>query len=196
MSFYGLIVSAILLIVGNILNWVSSAIILASANQSSDQPTKSALKAAFWFSLLEIPFVLIVVIGGIKYLATRGCSKRHFVLLFSFILLVISFIIVFVITYIYAGKASARGDGDTARNLNSVRYLLIATFALSFIAFLIIYFIIGRKVGKIGKLCRKARKLENRVKGEARQVQAVEKKAVAEAKQVEKKAQTKKNARS
>jgi len=190
MSFYGLIVAAVLLIVGNITNWVGSAIILASANQSSDQPTKSALKAAFWFSLLEIPFVLIVVIGGIKYLATRGCSKRHFVLLFSFIFLFISFIIVFVITYIYAGKASARGDTDTARNLNSVRYLLLTTFGLSLVAFLIIYFVLGRKVGKIGKICRKARKLENKVKKETKVAQ----KEVKQGEKVVQAAEKKKNA--
>lgn len=158
MSFVGLIVALVIEIVANVNNWVSAAILLAKSNQATDSGEKGALKAAFWFCLLEIPFILLVMLFGVRALALRGCRKRpKLILIFAVVMMFISLIIALTITFIYARRKGQAGDSDSYRDLTSAGRLLIASLILHLIAFIIFYAIIGKKIGRVGKVCRKVR---------------------------------------
>lgn len=164
MSFVGLIVAVVIEIVGSVNNWVSAAILLAKSNQAKDDGEKRALKAAFWFCLLEIPFILLVMLFGVRALALRGCRKRpRFIVVFSVTMMFISLIIALTITFIYARRKGQAGDSDGYRDLTSAGRLLIASLILHLIAFIIFYAIIGKKIGQVGKVCRKVRRGASRV---------------------------------
>lgn len=165
MSYIAVIVGVVILIVGNITNWVAAAILLAKSKQSKDPTTKRALLAAFYFSLLTIPFTIVLVVGGGKALATRGCRKHpRWFLIFAIVFIIIALIVVNVITRIYSNKAAAAGDSATVRDLTSAGRLLISALILNIIGFIILYIVIGRKFARIGKECRAVRKQVNKAK--------------------------------
>lgn len=158
MSYIAVIVGVVIAIVANITNWVAAAILLAKSNQATDPTTKRALKAAFWLSLLTIPFVIIAFISGGRALATRGCKKGpRWILILALAFIIIALVVTIVICRIYANKAAAAGDSATARDLNSAFRLLISAAILNIIAFVILYLVIGRRFAQIGKICREVR---------------------------------------
>jgi len=158
MSYIAIIVGLVFEVLSNITNWTASAIILAASNRAKDSGAKNALKAAFWFSLLTIPFVILAIITMFRFLATRGCKKhKPWLLIISLIAIVICLIISIVICIVYANKAKAAGDTDTERDLLAAYRLMISSIILAIIGFIILYIAVGRRVARLGQECRQVR---------------------------------------
>lgn len=181
MSQYVLIAGAVSVILAQILTAVATIIAAVKGNQSKDTTEKGALRAAAGFLGVSILFAFICLISGIILAGTKGCSKKNrIIFLFFFILLIISYVIALVIIVIYRNKLTKAGDTAGARDLNSAFILPLVALGLYFLGFILIYFVLGRRLKSIGKVCARIRKEERQIKQkeqQARQIQQVEQNA-------------------
>jgi hypothetical protein len=172
MSFYVVIGALIVEVVAQILTAISTVILAVKGNQAKDNTEKGSLRTAAGFAGISILFVFIMMIAAFKALAIRGCKKKPIVFFIFLILSVISLTIALVIAFVYGNKFQAAGRTQDAQNVRGAAINILVALLLHAIAFVILWIIIGRKLGKIGKVCRKVNKQVTRVRSKVQQVEA------------------------
>lgn len=155
MSWYVAIAGIIVIGVGHVIVAVSTIIAAVKGNQSLDATTKGALRAAAGLLGVSILISFIALILAMILMGTKGCSKKNKIAFLVFFLLFAAlYITALTIIYIYWRRREKAGDAPGARDLRSAFIMPLVAIPLYIIGFLLIYFSIGRRLSRVGKMCK------------------------------------------
>ena len=157
MSFYVIIGSLIVEAVALISMGIAVAIVLTKGRQATENVDKISLRVAGTLLGLSILFVFIMMVGVFRALAVRGCRKRpRWILITAGILSGVSLITALLIVFLTANKYQKAGKTGDAQNLRGAGGTVLVALGLHILAFILLWVVVGRRLAKIGKACRKA----------------------------------------
>lgn len=165
MSFYVAIAGVVAIAVGQILVAVACVISSVKGNQTEDLTERRSLKVASYFLAFSILFGILTLISGFVLLGTKGCSKANRIFFgVVFAIFAICYIIGLTIIYIYYRRRVKSGDTASARDLQSAFVLPLVAVGLYILGFILLFAVIGKKLRKVGKVCKQIKGQTSRFK--------------------------------
>jgi uncharacterized membrane protein len=164
MSFYALIGAVALEIVGVILLVTSALILRVQSTKQTNKSDKNSLLAASIMMGISILFVILTLVAVFKNFAAGKCKSKRTGLIIYGSLALICLIIAVVIALVFRNKAKKNGDAAAVQALKSAGYYLpLVALILMSVGLLIFILIIGRKIRRFSKVCKKVQRVKSRV---------------------------------
>lgn len=164
MSFYVLIGAAVLEVVGVVLLTTAALILRVQSTKQTNKSDKTSLLVASIFMGLSILFVIMTLIAVFKNFAAGKCKSKRGGLIIYGSLALICLIIAVVIALVFRNKAKKNGDAAAVQALKSAGYYLpLVALILMTVGLILFLIIIGRKIRKFSKVCKKVQRVKSRV---------------------------------